>query len=446
MTIDQLGQMPARRTERWEFRGGALEVMKARDEEVLIAGPAGTGKSVGAIAKVHLMCLANPGMKALFLRQTLTSLVATGVQTYKDVVAAGALETGLVKFFGGNKHEPPQFTYNNGVNGGQGSRIMLGGMDQPTKVMSSEYDVIYAQESTELSITAWEKCGTRLRHGRVSFQQLIGDCNPEHPTHFLKLRCDAGLTRMIYSRHQDNPAYFDRQGMPTARGAAYLARLENLTGVRRLRLLGGIWAAADGVIYEGWDDAVHLVERFEPPESWDRLWAVDFGFVHPFVWQEWVIDPDGRMFLYREIYMTHRLVEDHAKQIKELTKGQRRPRAIVCDHDAEDRATLEKHLGMGTVAATKNVSRGIQAFASRLKLDGTGRPRLAIMKDACVERDQDLAGRNKPTCTAEEIPGYIWLDGRLKEQPRKEDDDGCDAARYAVADRDLHGVTRVRWG
>ena len=69
-----------------------------------------------------------------------------------------------------------------------------------------------------------------------------------------------------------------------------------------------------------------------------------------------------------------------------------------------------------------------------------------IMEGARVERDQALADARKPTCTVEEIGGYVWLDKRIKEQPLKEDDDGCDAKRYAVAELDLHGVTRVRWG
>lgn len=428
-------------TVRYHFRGGAQEVLKRRDGEVVIAGPAGTGKSFAAIAKAHLMSMANEGMKTLFVRQTLNSLVATGVQTYKDHVAAEALAGGVVKFFGGNMHTPPQFQYP-----ANGSRIMLGGMDNPMKIMSSEYDLIYVQEATELTPTSWDMLSTRLRNGKVSFQQLLGDCNPAHPSHWLKQRCDSGLAHMIYGRHTDNPQYFDAKGVPTEKGRAYLDRLSRLTGVRKLRLEGGIWAAADGVIYEGWDDAVHLVERFAVPWNWQRVWSVDFGYVHPFVWQEWVIDPDGRMFLYREIYHTKRLVEDHAAQILELTKGGPRPRAIVCDHDAEDRATLERKLGMGTIAANKKVSEGIQAFASRLKFDGVGRPRLAIMKDACVERDRDLAERQMPTCTAEEMGGYVWLDGRIKEQPLKEKDDGCDAGRYAVAEMDLHGKTRIRWG
>jgi len=437
-------------------RGAAAELLRYRGGEVLIAGPAGTGKSRAALEKIHLVCLLTPKVRALVIRKTAVSLTASAIKTYESDVATQAMLDGTVTFFGGSRREPAQYRYSNG------SSIALGGMDNPMKVMSTEYDIIFVQEATELEVDEWEALTTRLRNGVTSFQQLAADANPQHPTHWLKQRCDAGKTRHLVSVHEDNPRYFEecrpddpgaapyagvRSGYvrKTPEGQSYMAKLDDLTGVRYLRLRKGIWAAAEGVIYEGWQDATHLVPRFEPPRDWTRLWAVDFGFIHPFVWQEWVIDPDGRLYLYREIYRTKRLVEDHARQIKELTRNTPRPRAIVADHDAEDRATLERHLGVGTIPANKTVSEGIQAVASRLKVNETGKPRLMIMKDACVERDHAQADARKPTCTAEEIGGYIWLDGRLKEQPLKENDDGCDAMRYTVAEMDLHGITRVRW-
>jgi hypothetical protein len=141
---------------------------------------------------------------------------------------------------------------------------------------------------------------------------------------------------------------------------------------------------------------------------------VDFGYTNPMVMQWWAEDGDGRLYLYRETYRTQRLVEDHAKTALSLVKwpsGQWRepqPRAVICDHDAEDRATLEKHLGLGTVAAKKTVSDGIQAVQSRLKVQADGRPRLFIVRGALAERDPALAERSLPTCTAEEITGYVW--------------------------------------
>lgn len=415
--------------------------MNSRAPEVLLSGPAGTGKSRAILEKLHLICLLSPNVRVLMVRRTLESLKTSALVTWeRDVIKEAKLD-GTVSYYGGSVREPAQYRYRNG------SCVAMAGLDKPDKVMSTEWDIIYVQEAAELEDEdGWLALSSRLRNGAISFQQLIADCNPSHPMHWLKVRCDAGQTLMLHSRHEDNPRYFDDDGAVTAAGADYMARLDALTGVRRLRLRDGIWAAAEGMIYEGWDPSIHVVKRFEPPADWQRIWSIDFGFVHPFVWQEWVVDGDGRMFLYREIYHTKRLVEDHAAQIKALTKDSPRPRAIVADHDAEDRATLERKLGLGIIPANKTVSEGIQAVASRLKVDATGRPRLMIMEGARVERDQALADARKPTCTVEEIGGYVWLDKRIKEQPLKEDDDGCDAKRYAVAELDLHGATRVRWG
>jgi hypothetical protein len=433
---------------RYEPRGAAQELFSARQSEVFIAGPAGTGKSLACLFRMHLTALHNPDARFLIFRKTAVSLGSTTLVTWEKKVAADALARGIVSWFGGSAREAPGYRYSNG------SKIDVAGMDRPEKIMSAEYDLVFGDEATELTLTDWESVGTRLRNGKLSWQQQMGACNPGHPTHWIKHRCDQGTARMLVSRHRDNPAYMNADGTPTKVGAAYFAKLDALTGVRKLRLRDGIWAAAEGLIYEGWDDALHLLAPFEIPEAWMRWLVIDFGFTNPFCAQWWAEDPDGRLYLYREIYRTKRLVEDHARQILRLVTDDEgnwtepHPRAVICDHDAEDRATLEKHLGMGTWAAKKGVSDGIQAAQSRFKVQEDGKPRLFLVQGALVERDPDLEAAKKPTCTEEEITGYVWgvkPGGALKEEPLKENDHGMDALRYMVAQRDLVGRTRVRW-
>jgi phage terminase large subunit len=154
--------------------------MKARDPEVLLAGPAGTGKSRACLEKLHLMALANPGMRGLIVRKTATTLSSTALVTWQKFVAVEAIEQGVVRFYGGSAQEPPSYKYKNK------SVVAIGGMDNASKIMSSEYDVIYVQEATELTENDWEALTTRLRNWRVSFQQLMADCNPSSPTHWLK--------------------------------------------------------------------------------------------------------------------------------------------------------------------------------------------------------------------------------------------------------------------
>lgn len=452
----------------YEPWGSALELMHCRDTEVVLSGPAGTGKSRACLEKLHLMALKNPGMRGLILRKTLVSLTSTGMVTFQEHVAQEAIATGIVKFFGGSAKEAAAWKYRNG------SQLVVGGMDNPTKIMSSEYDVIYVQEAIEIDEDDWEKLLTRLRNGRLSFHQLMADTNPDAETHWLNIRCQNGQTTMLNCRHEDNPRLFNKDGTKTAEGEAYIRILDGLTGVRFFRLRKGLWVAAEGVIYEDFSPKVHVVDQFPIPESWTRWWCVDFGYTNPFVLQCWAEDPDGRLYLYREIYHTKRLVEDHARDIllqvtkvidavrlpkrtvltaedivQDVRNGIREwtepmPAGIICDHDAEDRATLKRKLGLSTTAADKRVKPGIQAVQSRLRVAGDGKPRVFFLRDAVVERDEDLVQRKLPASTVEEVGGYVWEDKKTKEQPVKENDHGMDTTRYIVAKRDLGARPGIR--
>lgn len=459
--------------------GSAKEFFHSRDREVLLAGPAGTGKSRVAMEKLNLMALLNPGMRGIIVRKTLVSLGSTALVTWRKFVIPEALQAGTVNFYGGSQQESAGYRYDNG------SFIAIGGMDRPMKVMSAEYDVVYAQEATELDIDDWEALLSRLRNWVISFQQIIADCNPSHPTHWLKARADRGAINMIASTHKDNPMLFDQEtGSPTVKGTAYLDILDALTGVRKLRLKSGLWAAAEGLVYEAWDPRANVVDPWklwpktgQPPPGWTRLWSIDWGYTNPFVLQFWARDPDGRLYLYREIYQTKTLVEDHARQVLDLVTKCRfwdvpkheheeceyrpwridfcrtvwlepEPEVIVADHDAEDRATFEKHLGIATVAATKGKRVGIQLVESRIKPAGDGKSRLFVCRDAVVKRDLDLEGRKLPCSTEEEVGAYVWaktLHGGEKEEPVDKDNHGMDAKRYIVAYEDGGNEPGIRF-
>jgi phage terminase large subunit len=441
-------------THEYTPRGAAKELFARRDPELLICGPSGTGKSRAGLEKLHTMALLTPEMRGLIVRKTRESLGTSALVTWRKQVAKEAINAGIVNFYGGSAEEPAQYRYRD-----NGSVVAIAGLDKASKVMSTEWDVVFVQEATELTKDDWESLTTRLRNGRTSFQQLIADCNPDAPTHWLKKRCDEGTTVLLESRHEDNPLYFDDDGNMTPAGIDYIrGKLDKLTGVRYLRLRKGIWAAAEGMIFEDWDPAIHLIDRFEIPEAWPRYWVVDFGFTHSFVLQRWAIDPDGRAYLYAEQHMTRMLVEDHAAETLRLVTDEQghwtepHPRSVICDHDAEDRATLERHLGLSTIPAVKGVADGIQAVGARLKRAGDGKPRLFVLRDSLARRDPELVSAGKPTWLAEEISGYVWAEPRAtgtvvsaKERPHKVDDDACDCCRYLCAELDGGVRPRVRW-
>lgn len=436
------------KTHTFSPRNNSKTIFTDRSSEIVLSGPAGTGKSRALLEKLNAVALKYPGMRGLIIRKTATSLGSTALVTWKNYVIKEALLNETVRFYGGSAQESAQYIYSNG------SRITIGGMDKATRIMSSEYDIIYVQEAIELTLDDWEALTTRLRNGVLPYQQLIADTNPDKPTHWLKQRVNEGRTKLYDTTHEDNPLYFNANGELTKKGAAYISKLDALTGVRYQRLRKGLWVAAEGLIYEEYDPAIHLIDRFPIPDAWTRYWTVDFGYKNPFVLQRWAEDSDGRLYLYAEQYMTKRTVDQHAqdllKQIKDEDGNWKepKPRAVITDHDAEGRATFEKEVGLSTVPANKKVLDGIQAVQKRLRKSGDGKPRLYLFRDALIERDSKLTDAKLPCSTEEELPGYIWDTGagkNPKEQPLKANDHGCDATRYLVADKDLGSRPRIRY-
>lgn len=416
-------------------RGTVIDLMTATDEEVLSSGPAGTGKSRGVLEKINAIMWMFPMSRALIVRKTRRSLTESGLFTLEVYVLG--VDNPIVTN-GPRRAHREKYVYPNG------SEIVVGGLDAEDKLMSTEFDIVYVMEAIETTENDWEKLKTRLRNFKVPFQQIIGDTNPGPPTHWLKQREKRGVLRMINSRHKDNPLLWDeRLSNWTVNGRKYLLTLRNLSGVRFKRLFKGQWAAAEGAIYDEWNPEIHLINPFDIPETWRRFRVVDFGFVNPFVCQWWAVDEDGRMYLYREIYYSHRIVADHAEDIREWSVGED-IEITITDHDAEDQATLRKE-GIPTKPAYKAVLPGIEAVQKRLRVQLDGRARLYIFRDARVELDVQLAEEKKPTCTAEEIEGYVWKkspEGKPdKDEPDKKDDHGVDAIRYAVAYND-----RVAYG
>src|SRR5690348_9579064 len=283
--------------EEYTAYNAAADLFEFDGPEVVLSGPAGTGKSRACLEKMNYCALTFPGMRGLLVRKTLESLKGAGLVTFDEKVHP---ERFGATFRGATRKRPAQYTYPNG------SVIVIGGLDRPTKVMSAEYDLIYVQEATELSENDWESLTTRQRNGKMYFQQVMGDCNPDAPTHWLLLRAQAGKTLMLESRHEDNPTLYDaEQQQWTEPGQRYIARLDNLSGVRLLRLRHGIWAASEGMVYQdAFDASRNVINRIPIPREWPRYLVIDFGFVHPFVAQWWAEDPDGRLYLYREIFKT----------------------------------------------------------------------------------------------------------------------------------------------
>lgn len=382
-------------------------------------GSAGGGKSRAAAEKLHGFMKKYPKAVGIALRKA---------REYASKSVVYALQAAI--------GDDPAVRYNSSelmFHYDNGSRIFIAGMKdegqrQALRSINGDgsADFIWGEEANALTEDDHNELLGRLRGSNAPWRQLLYTTNPDAPLHWIKMRLiDGGEASVHYSSAADNPA------LPPE----YAQTLASITGVLGMRLRDGMWVQAEGVVYDIWSDAVHMIDRMPDGwTAWRKIRAIDFGYVNPFVCQWWAIDPDGRMYRYRELYMTKRTVAEHAAKINLLSQGESYE-ATVCDHDAEDRATL-KMAGISSINAIKDVSRGIQAVQARLARGHDDRPRLFLLKNALVERDGALAEERKPTCTEQEMPGYIWQttpDGRPdKEEPLKVNDHGADCLRYAV--------------
>lgn len=423
---------------------GAARVLFSRtDPEVLLEGPAGTGKTRALLEYLDWLSETYPGIRVLICRETRKSMNESVLVTLEQKVWGGwhpAMHGGA----GRENRTSYRYPYSENKVADQVYRgethWTIGGLDNPDRLMSTEYDVAAVFEATETSLESWDKIGSRLRNYRMPFQQSIADCNPGHPGHWLNQRANAGRMVRLLSRHKDNPSL----------KPAYLERLSGLTGARRGRLFEGKWVAQEGAVYECWDERENMCTWSQLPRKAGELdmryyWAsFDWGYTAPACFQVWACDWNGVAYLLHEVYYSRKNPDWWATQIEGFCKMYPLE-TIECEHEPEFIDKLNDMLGKYRARsapalvnrADKVIATGIsvvQTFMQPRKEGGRG---LYIVRDALVEADQALIDEAHPIGTWQEIPSYHYAiieEGKVvKDLPASgQPDHGCDAMRYAL--------------
>ena len=171
----------------WEhgyaFRGGILDAFLCRDHEIIVGGPYETGKSFGLELKFFLQNAKYPNCRSLMVRKEYKALVGSGIEMLRDNIIVNPWQPYPlghpkcpVEVYGGTD-EPKSLKFKNG------SIIYFRGLDDPTKVLSAQYDFIYVVQAEELELRDWEqllgRCTGRANNSRI--RKVMGDCNPAGP-------------------------------------------------------------------------------------------------------------------------------------------------------------------------------------------------------------------------------------------------------------------------
>lgn len=363
-----------------------------------------------------------------------------------------------------------------------GSEVHFIGLDNPMKLLSTEYDLILIDQAEEIELEEWRNAAGRLRHVAGPFQQIMGFVNPADPAHWMYdyFQPDLGSHCQFSTEAFTTP---DGRVVPPGQllreciragladnmenlDAKYLQVIHSYRGRWYERYVLGRWVAFEGVIYDCWEPDVHLVSRPAawakwggyPPPDWPIYRAFDFGFTNPFVCQWWAVDPDDHWWLYQELYGTRQTILTWAERVLALDKKQldtvREREKVnarderrdahdieflpiylnVADHDAGERAILEEQYGIPTEPADKrDVSVGLQTVYQMMvpflsdPLDPKSRrvSRLHFLRDALAPEnvDEALVYAGRPSCTLAEIPRYRIQEYRSSvtgEGPREE--------------------------
>lgn len=320
-------------------RGGVAAVMGYRGPEVIVEGARGTGKTQGILRWLHRLCCMYSGARILLSRSTRTRLTESVMVTFEEeVLGPGHPLLGGISRLNRHAYEYP----------GTKATMVLGGLDDATRLLSTPWDIVYVNEVTEISETLWEDFGGSLRWNHIPWQQRIGDCNPVAPGHWANQRADicpdmlrisidhpmnmgkimtlehykevqeynwraaAGRCKRIITFHVDNPAYWDKDKWDwTVQGRSYAQNmLHTMSGHSRFRFFEGKWKAASGTVYPSFDDVKHVVKPFEVPKEWPIYSAYDAGFDHPTAIIYFTVSKPDKDFPAGRVY----IIGEHVKR------------------------------------------------------------------------------------------------------------------------------------
>jgi phage terminase large subunit len=359
------------------------------------------------------------------VRQTYKSLLSSACQTFEKKVLhiPPDMPGSVVHKWGGEK--PDFYQYANG------SRLWVGGLDNPDKFLSAEFDFIYVNQAEEIDLDSWEKLVGRAtgRAGNAKWTQVMADCNPGPPNHWILERASKGGLELIQQMHEHNPTLFNQEtGEMTEQGHITMHTLDMLTGIRHQRGRLGLWVAAEGAIYDNFSIEHNVTTEAEYNPGETVWWGVDDGYAsgggagtegyHPRVFLLGHITPQGGIHIFAEYYKTNELSEVSIENVMGWPYAT--PELAAVDSSALELKARIWAKGIQTIGATHTVSEGIKNLR-RMVCDGQGVRQLKI----------------HPRCTnlIREMQSYRYDDHSKVAQvgepkPLKVDDHGPDALRY----------------
>ncbi len=372
-------------------------IPNARQEEFFLStarhiaygGARGGGKSWAMRRKLVLMAFHYPSLNALLLRRTLNEL-------RENHVVPLLRELNGAVFYNASERV---FRFPNG------SRLKLGYCDAENDVyqyQGQEYDVIGLEEATHFTEEQMRFIATCNRTTRTDLSpRMYYTCNPGNVGH-------AWVKRLFIDRfyregeHAEDYAFiparvWDNAALLSA-DPGYVRMLQSLPEALRRAHLDGDWDALSGQYFSEFSREKHVIATFPIPAWWKRFRSVDWGYNDPCAVLWHAVDTEGRVYTYRELYLTHTRADEVARRILALSQNeavsytvaspdmwQKRGALLKAEggFEGESIAELFSLSGVPVVPADNARVAGWQRVRSFLADAPDGRPRLFLF--SCCE-------------------------------------------------------------
>lgn len=240
------------------------------------------------------------------------------------------------------------------------------------------------------------------------------NCNPDGPYHWFKVNWidKASEKKLLYLHFTMD----DNLSLSKKIKERYRSMY---SGVFFKRYILGLWCMAEGMIYDMFDAARHVVKNPKNLVKANYYVSCDYGTQNATVFLLWCKDTEGKWICIREYYYSGReeasqkTDTEYADDLKEWLGGIKPVKIIVDPAAASFIAELKKR-GFSVKKAKNDVLDGIRYVASLLNQD-----QIAV-EEGCIN-------------TRKEFASYVWdekASERGEDKPVKQFDHCMDALRY----------------
>jgi len=429
-----------------------------------LEGPAGTGKTYAEGVMLEGLHSLYPGIRTAVIRKFRSSLTNSFMQVFEDDVLGE--NHPLISRHLSRKNRTEYIWWKDGVR----SETMLSGLDSNnmSRLYSTQFDVVFLVEAIEFTEDEYESIYRAMRNTAVPFKAIICDTNPGNPNHFLNRRPEEPGKAMqrVLTRHYHNPRYFNpRTKKWTAQGRQYIGEILNqYTGVRRKRMLEGIWCAAEGAIYPQFIPDVGGPYVFDPGDPTEEkpfgincpdyeyfMAGIDFGHIDATCLQVWGVTKDRNADMLAEWY-GYRVGLDVMAEWSLSAYGEFGFVRGVADHRPELIEFLNQKFGWRerrrghdlwhpAQKGQNSITPGLELVSDLMGNPGDGgRPtRIRFSCRASRYNCPEVRSRSRPNGVVQELPGYVWAEQK-EDRPAKNEPDpgsidhGADTMRYVLTE------------